>query len=96
VSMREARSIVIRPVISEKSFKMVQHNRYTFEVDKTASKIEVGKAVAEIFDVTVTSVNTMTVKGKPRRQRYSSGHTKTWKKAIVTLKQGDAIELFHT
>jgi large subunit ribosomal protein L23 len=93
--MRDARNIVIRPVISEKSYAMIANNRYTFEVDKSASKIEIGKAVAEIFDVTVVKVNTMTVNGKPRRLRYSSGHTKTWKKAVVKLKEGDTIELFH-
>ena len=92
--MADARSIIIRPIVSEKSYEMMAQNRYTFEVDRRASKIEIGKAVAEIFDVTVTKVNTMTVKGKPRRLRWNSGQTKTWKKAIVTLKEGDVIELF--
>ena len=95
MTARDPRTIIIRPIVSEKSFSLVAHNRYTFEVDPTARKIEIGQAVSEIFGVTVTRVNTMNVTGKPRRQRSSSGHTKNWKKAIVTLKDGDAIELFH-
>jgi large subunit ribosomal protein L23 len=92
--MADAREIIIRPIVSEKSYQMIEHNRYTFEVAPTASKIEIGKAVEEIFDVTVTKVNTMRVSGKPRRVRYVKGYTKAWKKAVVTLKDGDSIELF--
>lgn len=89
-----AREIIIRPVISERSFDMQELNRYTFEVDKRASKIEIAKAVEEIFDVTVLKVNTCNVKAKPKRVRYQRGYTRTWKKAIVTLVEGDTIELF--
>ena len=92
--MAEARDIIIRPIVTEKSYKMIEHDRYTFEVAKTASKIEIGKAVEEIFDVTVTNVNTMRVNGKKRRGRQALGRTKDWKKAVVTLKEGDSIELF--
>ena len=92
--MAEARDIIIRPIVTEKSYKMIEHDRYTFEVAKTASKIEIGKAVEEIFDVTVTNVNTMRVNGKKRRVRQALGRTKDWKKAVVTLKEGDSIELF--
>jgi large subunit ribosomal protein L23 len=92
--MAEARDIIIRPIVTEKSYKMIEHNRYTFEVAKMASKIEIGKAVEEIFDVTVTNVNTMRVNGKKRRVRQALGRTKDWKKAVVTLKEGDSIELF--
>ncbi len=90
----EAREIIIRPVISERAFDMQEFNRYTFEVDKRASKIEIAKAVEEIFDVTVLKVNTSNVKPKPKRVRYQAGSTRTWKKAIVTLVEGDTIELF--
>ena len=90
----EAREIIIRPVISERAFDMQELNRYTFEVDKRASKIEIAKAIEEIFDVTVYKVNTLNVKSKPKRQRYTEGRTRTWKKAIVTLVEGDSIELF--
>jgi large subunit ribosomal protein L23 len=90
----DARNIIVRPIISEKSYRMIEHNRYTFEVAKEASKIEIGKAVEEIFDVKVTNVNTMRVSGKPRRVRFAKGLTKSWKKAVVTLQDGDSIEMF--
>lgn len=90
----EARQIIIRPVITERSFDMQEYNRFTFEVAKTASKIEIAKAVEEIFDVKVLKVNTVNVKSKKKRMRNIEGRTRTWKKAIVTLAEGDTIELF--
>ena len=93
--MYDPRDIVIRPVISEKSYSMIEHNRYTFEVAKTASKPQIADAVTEIFGVTVTNVNTMNVTGKPRRVRVAKGKTRDWKKAVVTLKEGDSIEFFQ-
>ena len=93
--MKDARQIVIRPIISEKSYAMIEHNRYTFEVAKEAKKPEIATAVEEIFNVTVTDVNTMRVNGKPRRVRYNKGLTRSWKKAVVTLKEGDQIEFFE-
>jgi large subunit ribosomal protein L23 len=93
--MYDPRDIIIRPVISEKSYDLVAQNRYTFEVAKTASKPQIADAVTEIFGVTVTSVNTMNVTGKPRRVRVAKGKTRDWKKAIVTLKEGDSIEFFQ-
>lgn len=90
----EARQIIIRPVITERAFDMQELGRYTFEVAKTASKIEIAKAVEEIFDVHVKKVNTVNVKSKPKRVRYQTGRTRTWKKAIVTLAEGETIELF--
>lgn len=94
--MYDPRDIIIRPVISEKSYDMIEHNRYTFEVAKTASKPQIATAISEIFDVTVVKVNTINVTGKPRRVRAAKGKTRDWKKAIVTLKTGDAIEFFQT
>lgn len=91
----DARSLIIRPIISEKSYAGIEHNRYTFEVDKRASKPEIADAVAEVFNVTVTKVNTMNVSGKTRRLRTSKGVTRSWKKAVVTLKEGDKIEFFE-
>lgn len=91
----DAREVLRRPVISEKSYKMIEHNRYTFEVDKRATKPQIATAVAEVFNVTVMSVNTMNVTGKPRRVRAAKGHTRSWKKAVVTLKEGDRIEFFE-
>lgn len=93
--MYDARNIIIRPIVSEKSYALMELNRYTFEVDKRASKPHIAQAIEEIFGVSVTGVNTMNVPGKPRRQRYSKGITRTWKKAIVTLKDGEKIDLFE-
>lgn len=93
--MYDPRDIIVRPVISEKSYDMIEHNRYTFEVAKSASKPQIADAVSEIFGVTVTNVNTMNVTGKPRRVRVAKGKTRDWKKAIVTLKEGDTIEFFQ-
>ena len=93
--MYDPRDIVLRPVISEKSYDMIEHNRYTFEVAKTASKPQIADAVREIFGVTVTKVNTMNVTGKPRRVRVAKGKTRDWKKAVVSLKEGDSIEFFQ-
>ncbi|MDI6713162.1 MAG: 50S ribosomal protein L23 [Anaerosomatales bacterium] len=92
--MKDARSLIIRPIVSEKSYGMMEQNRYAFEVDKRATKPEIARAVEEIFGVTVTAVNTMNVPGKPRRLRYNKGVTRSWKKAVVTLKAGDSIDLF--
>jgi large subunit ribosomal protein L23 len=94
--MNDPRDIVIRPVISEKSYDMIELNRYTFEVAKTASKPQIAQAITEIFGVTVTKVNTMNVNGKPRRVRVAKGKTRDWKKAVVTLKEGDSIEFFQS
>jgi len=94
--MYDPRDIIIRPIISEKSYSMIEQNRYTFEVAKTANKTQIGQAIAEIFNVTVTDVNTMNVTGKPRRVRYAKGKTRDWKKAVVTLKAGDTIDIFPT
>ena len=93
--MYDPRDIIIRPVISEKSYEMIEQNRYTFEVAKTASKPQIASAVAEIFDVTVSKVNTINVTGKPRRVRAAKGKTRDWKKAVVSLKEGDSIEFFQ-
>jgi large subunit ribosomal protein L23 len=94
--MNDPRDIVIRPVISEKSYDMIELNRYTFEVAKTASKPQIAQAITEIFGVTVSKVNTMNVNGKPRRVRAAKGKTRDWKKAVVTLKEGDSIEFFQS
>lgn len=93
---RDPRDIILRPVVSEKSYDMIAQNRYTFEVDKRATKPQIADAVTEIFGVTVEKVNTMNVAGKPRRLRFRAGTTRSWKKAIVTLKEGDSIEFFES
>ena len=89
-----AHDVIIRPVVSEKSYDLMEQNRYTFEVAKDARKEQIAQAVTEVFGVTVLKVNTMNVSGKPRRLRYSKGLSRSWKKAIVTIKDGDTIDLF--
>ncbi len=92
--MKDALEIIIRPIITEHSYDMMEKGVYTFEVAKSANKIEVRKAVEEIFNVKVTKVNIINVKPKPKRVRYQIGKTRAWKKAMVTLAEGDTIELF--
>jgi len=90
----DPRQVIIRPIISERSYDLINLNRYTFEVAKTANKIEIGRAVEAIFGVKVLKVNTLNVSGKPKRVRYAKGYTRSWKKAVVTLAPGDSIEEF--
>ncbi len=80
-----AQDIIIRPVITERSMEGAAMKKYTFEVAKTANKIEISKAIEELFGVKVLSVNTMNVRGRLRRQGRSEGFTPSWKKAIVRL-----------
>ncbi|MBI4734275.1 MAG: 50S ribosomal protein L23 [Rubrobacteridae bacterium] len=93
--MKDARDVVLRPVISEKSYAQIDNGKYTFEVAKTACKEEIRKSVEEIFKIHVTAVNTVTVHGKRKRRGFTSGMTKTWKKAIITVREGDRIEAFE-
>ena len=89
-----AYDIIKRPIITEQSMADTEMKRYTFEVAKNANKIEIAKAIEEIFGVKVVRVNTLTVKPKTKRVRYVAGKTRSWKKAIVTLAEGDTIEVF--
>lgn len=91
---RDPREIIIRPIVTEHSYDVMEDNVYTFEVAKDCNKIEIRNAIESIFGVTVTKVNTLNVKPKPKRVRYQKGYTRTWKKAMVTLKEGDTIEIF--
>ena len=91
---KDPRDVIIRPVITEHSYDAMENNVYTFEVAKDANKVEIAKAVEEIFDVKVVKVNTLNVKPKPKRVRYQRGYTRTWKKAMVTLADGDEIAIF--
>jgi large subunit ribosomal protein L23 len=95
--MPDARDIIVRPVISEKSYDLAEDGRYTFEVAPRANKIQVREAIEEIFHVRVTAVNTLWVRGKQRRLgRMPAGRTPRWKKAVVTLAPGESIALFET
>ena len=89
-----AHEIIIRPVVSEASFDKMELNKYTFEVARNANKYQIKDAVEEIFDVKVARVNTLIVKPKTKRVRYVAGKTRSWKKAVVTLAEGDSIEIF--
>ena len=90
-----ARSVIIRPIVSEKSYALLAANKYTFRVDARAHKTQVRQAVEEIFGVRVQDVRTAWVKSKPKRRGFSSGKTRRWKKAIVQLHPEDSIELFE-
>ena len=92
--MKDARDIIIRPIITEHSYDMIEKNKYTFEVARDANKIEIGKAVEELFGVTVKKVNTLNVKPKKKRLRMVQGYTRRWKKAMVTIAEGETIEIF--
>jgi large subunit ribosomal protein L23 len=94
--MRNPRDIIIKPVITEKSTAQMEEKKYSFVVDKRANKIEIKKAVEAIFGVKVKSVNTMSVKGKPRRMGVHRGYRPDWKKAIVTLREeSKTIEIYE-
>lgn len=92
--MNSAYNVIIRPIVSERSFDLMGQNKYTFEVAKQAPKEEIAAAVEKLFGVHVLKVNTINVKPKTKRVRYVAGQTRSWKKAIVTVAEGDSIELF--
>ena len=91
---KDPRDILIKPIVSEKSYGLMDEGKYTFEVVPRANKTEIKIAVEKIFGVKVVRVNTLTVKPKTKRVRYVAGKTRSWKKAIVTLAEGDTIEVF--
>ena len=90
-----AHDVIISPVVTEKSSALMELNKYTFEVRRDVNKIQIRKAVEEAFKVKVLSVNTINVKSKPKRMGASVGRTRSWKKAIVSLPQGQRIEFFE-
>ena len=91
----DARTILIRPVISEKSYALIAEGKYTFRVDDRAHKTQIAQAVEEIFGVDVVGVRTSRVRSKPKRRGLHRGKTRAWKKAIVELGPGERIELFE-
>jgi large subunit ribosomal protein L23 len=95
--MRDAMSILIRPVVSEKTYGLMENHTYVFVVDPRATKIDVRNAVEQAFNVKVVNVNTLNRKGKSTRNRRTGvvGARSNTKRAIVTLKQGDSINLFE-
>ena len=94
--MRNIHEVIIRPVMTEKSTDQLdKHNAYTFVVDVDANKLEIARAVETLFKVKVKDVRTMNYRGKERRVGRHTGRRAAWKKAIVTLREGDTIEIFE-
>ena len=94
--MKSARDVIVRPIVSEKSYSAIEQNTYTFLVDKRANKTEIKEAVQAIWGVRVTSVNTLNRRGKVKRRGYTKGKRADEKRAIVTLAEGDSIEIFES
>lgn len=90
---KDPRDILVAPVVSEKSYGLLDEGKYTFEVDTRANKTEIKIAIEQVFGVKVDSVNTINRKGKTRRTRFGLGHRKDTKRAIVTLREG-TIDIF--
>jgi large subunit ribosomal protein L23 len=91
----EHSQVIIRPVVSEKSYVLSAANRYTFRVHHEAHKTQIRQAVEALFDVHVVEVRTSTVKSKPKRRGTTSGRTRGWKKAIVQVREGENIPIFQ-
>lgn len=90
-----AHDIIIRPLITEKSSRLMELNKYSFEVHVSANKIQVRKAIEEVFKVKVTCVHIMNIHPKPKRMGAFLGKTRSWKKAIVSLAPGERIDFFE-
>jgi large subunit ribosomal protein L23 len=97
--LMDARNILIRPVVSEKSYALIAEGKYTFRVDDRAHKTQISRAVEEVFEVKVAAVRTSKVRAKPksrnRKGGVQRGSTRSWKKAIVQLAPGERIDLFE-
>ena len=90
---KDPRDVIIRPIVSEKSYTLIDQGKYTFEVDPRANKTEIKLAIEKIFGVTVSNVNTINRQGQTRRTRFGMGKRKDTKRAIVTLSSG-SIDIF--
>src|SRR5579875_2823760 len=90
----DATQVIIRPIVSEKTYVLAELGRYTFRVADTAHKTQIRQAVEDLFDVKVVAVRTASVKSKPKRRGHTSGRTRQWKKAIVQVREGDTIPIF--
>jgi len=91
----EHQQAILRPVLSEKSYVLSAAHRYTFRVHPNAHKTQIRQAVEALFDVHVVDVRTLTVKSKPKRRGTTTGRTRTWKKAIVQVREGETIPIFQ-
>ena len=91
----DATQVIIRPVVSEKTYVLAELGKYTFRVADTAHKTQIRQAIEQLFDVKVVDVRTASVKSKPKRRGHTSGRTRQWKKAIVQVREGDSIPIFR-
>jgi large subunit ribosomal protein L23 len=91
----DPRDVILAPVVSEKSYSLIDNNAYTFLVHPDANKTEIRQAVESIWEVKVVSVNTLNRKGKSKRFRYTTGRRADTKRAVVKLAEGDKIEIFE-
>ncbi len=91
----DASQIIIRPVVSEKSFVLAEAGKYTFRVADKAHKTQIRQAIEQLFDVKVVEVRTSSVKSKPKRRGQTAGRTRKWKKAMVQVRAGDTIPIFQ-
>ena len=91
----DAREILIAPVVSEKSYSLIEESKYSFRVHEKAHKTQIRQAVEELFDVKVERVNVVKVQPKPKRRGLQRGKKPGWKKAVVRLREGDRIEIFE-
>lgn len=95
MNTRDPHSILLKPIVSEKGYSEGQAGKYRFEVRKDATKVEIKTAVEKIFKVHVVKVNVINMDGKARRMRQHAGFTSDWKKAIVTLRDGEHIDYYE-
>ena len=91
----DADKVIIEPLLTEKTNRMREEQKYAFRVDPRANKLQIRAAIEELFEVHPTHCTVMNVKPKPKRVRYRKGYTSSWKKAIVTLPAGESIEIFE-
>jgi large subunit ribosomal protein L23 len=91
----EPSHVIIRPVVSEKTFVLAEAGKYTFRVHERAHKTQIRQAIEELFEVKVVDVRTSSVKAKPKRRGQIAGRTRAWKKAIVQVRAGDTIPIFR-
>ncbi|MFH1838275.1 MAG: 50S ribosomal protein L23 [Candidatus Kuenenbacteria bacterium] len=96
INYKDAYRILVRPISTEKATNLMPFNQYIFEVAKNSNKNEIKKAIQAVYNVKPIKVNTVKIKGKSVRHGKTKGRTKDWKKAIITLKQGEKIEVFES
>jgi large subunit ribosomal protein L23 len=92
----DATQVIIRPIVSEKSFALAETGKYTFRVHPDAHKTQIRQAVEQLFEVGVVDVRTASVRGKPKRRGYTAGRRRHWKKAVVQVRAGEEIPIFQS